>query len=236
MYPRSSNCPLIEQQTRWRRKYVKTKEYKDAVGKILDPSKFESLEVFERIARTPFGELCNNLSLLRAHSFPMPQGVESHHVDEICELSGKMFSETSTTPELLRVSIGEFLGEIVDTLKTKALVHQNKMTPQDHSKLVVAAGHDTTLAPLLLSLGVFDGHHPPMASSLGVELWKDKNIQLQSKDKEFEGYYIKLMYNFKDMPIPACDNKIYCPFDEFLELTKGKVPKDYTEECKVQVE
>lgn len=235
MYPRSTNCPLIEQQSRWRKKIIKSKEYEDEVRKIMDPSKFESQEMFEKIARTPFGELCNNLSLLQAHGFPYPKGVEDHHVEKVCALSGKMFQESYSSPYFLRVGIGEFLSEILDSLKSKALADQRKIKPKDHAKFVVAAGHDTTLAPLLLSLGIFDGFHPPMASSLGVELWKGKDVEPNPQANGFDGYYIKLMYNFKEIPIPACDNKLYCPLDEFIKLSEDRIPKDYFEDCKVEM-
>ena len=74
-------------------------------------------------------------------------------------------------------------------------------------KVYIYSGHDTTVAPILHTLGVFTGLAPPYASAILVELL-DTN-----------GLHVKLSYRNDSSPspypltIPGCDN--LCPLDKF---------------------
>lgn len=229
MLARTSHCPKIHQEIRKRRKEAK-KELYNYIKEIFDADSLQSQGVFDRILNSSVSELCNNLSILRAHNYPIPPGIEDFHIDKTCELSGKYYS-TLYNKDSLKVAIGGFIKEINDTIMSKTesdmKVKRVNSLPTDNAKFIVAAGHDTTLFPLLLSYGIFDGHHPPMASSLGVELWKDK----KNATGTIDDYYVKLMYNFKEMPIPECDNQIYCPLKDFIKIGENYIQKDFENEC-----
>ena len=74
-------------------------------------------------------------------------------------------------------------------------------------KVYIYSGHDTTVAPILHTLGVFNGLAPPYASAILVELL-DTN-----------GLYVKISYRNDSSPspypltIPGCDH--LCPLDKF---------------------
>lgn len=231
MLPKTSHCPKIHQEIRSRRSEAK-KELYNYIKEIFDAESLESQEVFDKMLNSSVSELCNNLSILKAHGYPIPAGIEDLHIQKTCELSGKYYSSLFNK-ESLKVAIGGFIREINETILSKAkkdmkMKNLNPL-PTDNAKFIVAAGHDTTLFPLLLSYGIFDGHHPPMASSLGIELWKNKN---PSSDKvSIDDYSVKIMYNFREMPIPECNNQIYCPLKEFLKIGENYIQKDFENEC-----
>lgn len=74
-------------------------------------------------------------------------------------------------------------------------------------KVYIYSGHDTTVAPILHTLGVFNGLAPPYASVILVELL-DTN-----------GLYVKISYHNDSssspypLTIPGCDH--LCPLDKF---------------------
>ena len=91
--------------------------------------------------------------------------------------------------------------------------------------MYIYSGHDTTVAPILHTLGVFNGLAPPYASLVIVEL-----IQRG-------GLHVKLSYHNESgqppygLTIPGCEE--LCPLDQFKVLTSQIVPGDILAECGV---
>lgn len=230
MLARTSFCPKVHTSMRKKRRQSKLNQI-EYIKEIFDAEALESQELYDKMLNSSVGELCNNLSILRAHDLPIPRGIQDHHIEQVCALSGRYYSGLYNKKSL-HVAIGGFIREINDTLFSKAKkdmsLKSSNYLPTDDSKFIIAAGHDTTLFPLLLSFGIFDGHHPPMSSSLGIELWKNK----ESTKNSIEDYSVKLMYNFKEIPIPECGNKLYCPLKEFLEIGDHQI--EFEKECIIQ--
>ena len=65
------------------------------------------------------------------------------------------------SPELCRLSIGRFVHELLGLL-----LHESDET----AALLLYAGHDGTLVPLLCALEIFDGSWPDYAATLTIEL------------------------------------------------------------------
>ena len=78
-------------------------------------------------------------------------------------------------------------------------------------KFVLYSGHDHTLTPLAIALGVNDGKIPSYASRLVFELYSKK-----------EEYFIRILFNGKDLTesLKFCDKLHYglCPLDYFLKF------------------
>lgn len=88
--------------------------------------------------------------------------------------------------------------------------------PRDPPTLAIYSGHDTTLMPLLASLGsdVYDGEWPPYASMMTLELYRHT--------KE-ENYLFRLVYNGKVLTprIQGCSKDELCSVSVLLERVKS---------------
>jgi len=82
--------------------------------------------------------------------------------------------------------------------------------------------HDTTMAPLLLVLGLFDNKWPEFAADLAFELYRDKN----------HDYYVRVLYKGEEKIIPKCASP-FCPLNKFKELVSEYFIDNWEKECKV---
>ena len=114
--------------------------------------------------------------------------------------------------------VGNFLAEILDHWTG---VEEGR---EDSKLLHMYSAHDTNVANLLNSLGVYNDIAPPYASGVFLEL-------LQRKD----GLVVRLAYrNDTTVPphlltLPGCDQ--LCPLHKFRSLTSHLVPEDWEQEC-----
>ena len=107
---------------------------------------------------------------------------------------------TENDSEYSKLSMGPLWAEILPNLQYAAgRISKNDICcpPRPPSKLAIFSGHDTTLMPLLASLGprVFDGTWPPYASMIAIEMHQ---VNLDgTKDKQLypTDYAFRLVYN-----------------------------------------
>jgi len=135
------------------------------------------------------------------------------------ELRDLSFTIDTFTHELKRLKGGPFVNELIDHFHQ---VQNGSLDPPER-KLFMYSGHDTTVAPILHTLGVFDIKAPPYASMIIIELF------------DRSGLYVRVSYrNTSDQPptvlsIPGCDP--LCPLDNFEDLTESIRPLDWRSEC-----
>eukprot|EP01056_Protomagalhaensia_sp_Gyna25_P005809 Protomagalhaensia_sp_Gyna_25__5808@NODE_857_length_2507_cov_158_233793_g677_i0_p1_GENE_NODE_857_length_2507_cov_158_233793_g677_i0NODE_857_length_2507_cov_158_233793_g677_i0_p1_ORF_typecomplete_len627_score55_96His_Phos_2/PF00328_22/3_8e30_NODE_857_length_2507_cov_158_233793_g677_i02962176 len=103
--------------------------------------------------------------------------------------------------------------------------------PWDGKRLVLYAGHDTSVMPFLAALGgtVFDGKWPPYASEVIIELYRG----VGSSD-----YFFRLIYNGEVLTsaIPACSPQNdgasdLCRLSSFFTATSWATPRGVQELC-----
>lgn len=120
------------------------------------------------------------------------------------------------------------LVDITQQLKLIALA--NKSVP----KFVLYSGHDITMTPLLVALGISDGLWPSYASRLVIEFY---SRVVTSKKIH---YFVRILYNGLDMTrkLPFCKTIIdgLCKFKHFLEFTSShlkpyNVTNNYNRYC-----
>jgi len=107
---------------------------------------------------------------------------------------------TENDSEYSKLGMGPLWAEILPNLQYAAgRISKNDICcpPRPPSKLAIFSGHDTTLMPLLASLGprVFDGAWPPYASMIAIEMHQ---VNLDgTKDKQLfkTDYAFRLVYN-----------------------------------------
>jgi len=134
------------------------------------------------------------------------------------------FTVDTLTEELKRLKGGPWLKEII--------AHSDAIASNeddDHVKLYIYSAHDTTVAPMLHTMGVFNGVAPPYASMIMVEMMEVQN----------QGLMIQVLYHNESghepyvMTIPGCQP--LCPLDKFKQLTSRYIPDNILDECGLSV-
>lgn len=116
--------------------------------------------------------------------------------------------------------------------------------------MYIYSAHDTTVANILSTLGVFERHCPPYASTVLAELYKMKNTYYVSVSFRFDLILLKQLgfntcrkskYNFllqilyknsseaRILTLPGCSE--LCELDKFISLTKPNIPESWEKEC-----
>ncbi|XP_055301172.1 prostatic acid phosphatase-like [Sitodiplosis mosellana] len=132
------------------------------------------------------------------------------------------FQIPTNTSLLARLSNGFFIREILEHFEQKI---NGSLSP--NRSLFLYSAHDSTIANVLNSLGLFDPHNPPYASSVYFELY-------QSNDE----YYMQIVYrNTSDenplpLEIPNCGTK--CTLKQFKSIYSAIIPTEtFEEECQL---
>jgi lysosomal acid phosphatase len=137
-------------------------------------------------------------------------------------ISARSFATNTYTPELARLKTGPLLKEILDRSTNKTI---GKLSP--NRSMWVYSAHDTTVANVLNTLGLFEYHNPPYRACIMIEL-----RQIQKKP------YISIFYkNTTDEPvamyIPNCGP--LCPLEKMYDLYEAVLPKNLEQECQLSL-
>jgi len=154
------------------------------------------------------------------HSYPIPAKLDpellGRVIDEVVFQYQYFFSYPNAT-ENSNFGIGFLLSDLHAFLVN--LTAQEKEGEEDVSpKLLVWSGHDTTLLPILLAFDVWDGHWPPYASVIGLEVYQNGTQ-----------WRIRMFYNGKELIIPGCQTPI-CDWSVFKHVLEALLPSS-SESC-----
>lgn len=115
-----------------------------------------------------------------------------------------------------RLAMGRLFGDLTQRLQARI-----ENPSSDKLKLALYAAHDTTIAPILKVLQVFDERWPDFTAYISFELF-GKEKQAVGKDAQspsglltrlgigaaakpdLKDYYVRVRYNSRDMKVPAC--------------------------------
>jgi acid phosphatase len=89
----------------------------------------------------------------------LPDGVDQEIIDGVEREAGFETAVKFSTPEICRLGIGRFIGDVADRL-------QMTVDGEDDVRFALYSGHDNTLSPFLAAFNVFDSSQPPMASGI----------------------------------------------------------------------
>jgi len=126
------------------------------------------------------------------------------------------FTVDSFTPELKRLKGGPFIQLLVDHFEAFSRGEEGL------KKVYLYSGHDTTVAPILDSLGVFDILAPPYCSMVLVELVEEEGLHVRVSYKNSSTTALPLT-------LPGCQE--LCPLHSFKALTAGVRVSDIRGEC-----
>lgn len=137
-------------------------------------------------------------------------------------ISKKSFSVNAYTPQLARLKSGNLLKEMLDRFKNKA---NGSLVP--NRSLWVYSAHDTTVANILNTLGMFELHNPPYRACIMLELRLRNNVP-----------YVSILYKNTTseptvMTIKNCGTM--CPLDTMFSIYDDVLPKNWESECRLSV-
>ena len=140
------------------------------------------------------------------------------------ELRDLSFTVDTFTQEMKRLKGGPFVKEMVEHFDC---VVDKTISPPDR-KMFMYSAHDTTVAPVLHTLGVFNMIAPPYASMVVVELLDRQGLVVRVSYKNDSSAQPHVL------TIPGCQQ--LCPLDRFKDLTASIRPADWRAECGLDTE
>lgn len=142
--------------------------------------------------------------------------------DKMAWVSSRSFATNTYTPELARLKSGPLLKEILVRSQNKTI---SKLKP--NRSLWIYSGHDTTVANMLNTLGLFEYHNPPYTACIMFEL------RIIKKQPFMSILYKNTTETPKPMYIPGCGTS--CPLSKMFEVYAAVIPEDWDVECKMSM-
>jgi hypothetical protein len=212
-YPNTDACPNLKpllQATQ------NTPEY-HAFEAAMEPT----LEQLENILGVSAAEMPSWTSLYdivtaaQAHNQTLPQGFDDALIAKINYAANFIMNVSFSTDKIRRLG----MGRVVADLKQNFL---DAIQGRPTTKYNLFSAHDTTVGPLVIALGVWDGVWPPYASHLELELWRSASSG---------AYFVHGSYNGKDVVFPTCGGQAVCPWEQFVQTTDSLIMSDWRAEC-----
>ncbi|KAM9457475.1 lysosomal acid phosphatase-like [Clarias gariepinus] len=178
-----------------------------------------SLKTVWKVYDTLSAEEHNNLSLPR---WVTPEVMKKLKV--LNDFSYEIFFGIYKREEKCKLQGGVLLDRIIKNLTAAATLN----SPQQ-LKMIMYSAHDTTILALQEALNVSNGLAPPFASCHIFELHQDPDGSFSVKMFYHNESSVAKLYN---LTLPGCAHQ--CPLQEFIELTRSVIPKDWDEECQIK--
>jgi len=116
--------------------------------------------------------------------------------------------------------------------------------PAPAQRLTVYSAHDSTVAPLLIALGAYDGQWPDFGSHVTLELLEvvghpDRaNIKASTAAPR---HVVRLLYNHQPVAMAECAaaaaaaglDATLCPYEQFRKIAAEYIPTDMRRECRL---
>ncbi|RUP52187.1 hypothetical protein BC936DRAFT_138072 [Jimgerdemannia flammicorona] len=197
----------------------------------------------------------------KVHGIPIPPEFDDAIFLDLEEVVVKeWFHGPQQSEEMRRLGMGRLMGEIQDRIVRRAegRTEEERKAGDDELKMAVYAGHDTSIAPMLILLDAFDNKWPPFSSIIIFELLQDTTVPPKKTSSWFPAifaskkpdpvasastHYVRVRYNDRILRLPGCaalgahhasEDTSLCTMDAFRKIVEGQVPKNYIEECGVQ--
>ncbi|DBB06874.1 TPA: hypothetical protein ACH3X3_009533 [Trebouxia sp. C0006] len=155
-----------------------------------------------------FLDLHDAMTVIKSHNKQLPEGMtEDLLMDINKEASKRMFAlvapgvELSHREELLKLSMGRMFDSVVQRMRQCA-------DGESKHQMYMYSGHDTTIMPLLATLGQDITTWPPYVSNVIFEMWES---QKDGKKQE----YVKVLVNGKEVDLPDMLPGHVCTLESF---------------------
>lgn len=163
----------------------------------------------------------DNLFCLKSNGYKLPDWVDSQTMETLTYLvgvnQGLEFSdyEMKYTKTLSKMRAGVILSHMITNM-------EKKMSGETNYFVIGYSAHDSSVGPLLTSLGAFNWKRPPYASCVMIDLYKNDD----------GSYFVEFWYrnDSKHDPYPLsfyeCGHK--CNYEEFMKVSAEVVTDDST--------
>uniref|UniRef100_A0A1B6MG81 Acid phosphatase n=1 Tax=Graphocephala atropunctata TaxID=36148 RepID=A0A1B6MG81_9HEMI len=162
--------------------------------------------------------LYNTLLAESLFNLTLPEWVSEFYPEKMAAVTAYSFTLNVYNDELKKLKGGPLLKKILADSETKSKDTANKR------KMFLYAGHDSTVANLMMTLKVWDEQIPVYNILALVELHQIDNIYgfkiFLRNSTEHEPYLLR---------VPGCGE--FCPLDKLVEITQNVIPKDLAKEC-----
>ncbi|CAL8098907.1 unnamed protein product [Orchesella dallaii] len=169
------------------------------------------------------------------HNLSLPEWAQGDTLPKLIQLHSTTNTWPTYTDEMKRLWGGPLLGLLIKNMM--AIAGHLGSNPEDaHSvshgvnrKMLMYSAHDSTLARIMNTMGVFEPHCPPYAAALIVELHRDPDTH---------EYYVEIHYRNDTTQAPylltpeKCG--FPCSFRKMMEITKPLIPVDWAKECNLE--
>ena len=146
--------------------------------------------------RIAFLDLHDAMTVIKSHGKTLPDGMTDDLLMEIDkEASKRMIAlvapgvELGHREELLKLSMGRMFDSVVQRMRQCA-------EGQSKHQMYMYSGHDTTVMPLLATLGQDVTTWPPYVSNVIFELWESQTPDGKKHD------FVKVLVNGKEVELP----------------------------------
>lgn len=213
------SCPVYDYELK---KLHKSQEFKEIDKKLKPLYKYLTLNTGKSVnSIQSVQNIYSCLHIEQIYNMALPEWTREVYPDKLYPVSGLSFAIKAYTPLLARLKSGPLLKEILTHFRDKTL---KKLTP--NRNYWVYSAHDTTVANMLNTLGVFKAmgyHNPPYTATVLFELRKfgdGHRVQVFYKNTTAEP---------KPLDLPGCGTS--CPLDKMFEIYKAVLPVSWQDEC-----
>uniref|UniRef100_A0A2M4AMW9 Putative lysosomal & prostatic acid phosphatase n=1 Tax=Anopheles triannulatus TaxID=58253 RepID=A0A2M4AMW9_9DIPT len=166
-------------------------------------------------------------STLKAESefgLKLPVWTLDYYPDRLLPLTKKSYVLNVYTDEMKRLKGGPFLRKTLN--EWEALIANPKAS---HKKILMYAGHDSTVVNILSALRVWDERVLPDYGTMGI-------LELR-RDTRTGKYGVVVSQKLlgarvKRLTIPGCSR--FCPIDQFKTVLAATIPTDWKTDCKAK--
>lgn len=164
------------------------------------------------------------LHIEEINNFTLPAWTKKVYPDAMFEISGLSFAVKTYTKVLARLKMGPLLKEILTHYHNKTRGHL-----KPNRNLFIYSAHDTTVANMLNTLGVFKSlgyHNPPYTATILFEL-------REINDGHFVQVFYKNTTEARLLDLPNCGT--LCPLEKMFEVYKDVLPNHWENECRLSI-
>lgn len=177
-------------------------------------------------AETPYtvdniGMLYDNLFCLRSTGYKLPSWADDKVMNTLIYLAGFLQGleytdyEMQYTKTLSKMRAGIVLANMIENM-------EKRIRSETNFTIVGYSAHDSSVGPLLTSMGAFNWIVPPYASCVILDLYRNKD----------GGYFVEFWYrndsNHDPYPLSFYECGQKCDFDKFKEVAASVVTDDST--------
>jgi len=233
LYHNDDHCPRLKKQwyTAWRRAcesvgadgkkwHSHFKKMQDAMTQALEISldKPGFLLPMDQPG-FPWVKAVDTLECGRFHGDMLPPGISDDQITEVRRLLARDYALTFQDREILQLAVGRLVRELVDAMSECGTI----------PTLFLYSGHDATIMPLSVALGVPWADWPAYTSCICVELWQSGG----------GNYFVRVLYDGKGVALPLSREdgalkKEILTLDEFREIANWSMISEAEYSCKCE--